>query len=88
MSQRYGVILLKMKFYLMLILILKKDLSMTRPFQNFFLEIDNESSEKIGRFIGWNIVRSYMKNNSISLQKMLQLEPKEIYYNSKYKPIR
>ena len=58
------------------------------PFSKFFLEIDNDSTEKIGRFIGWNIVRSFMKNNSISFQKMLQLDPKDIYYNSKYKPKR
>ena len=58
------------------------------PFSKFFLEIDNDSTEKIGRFIGWNIVRSFMKNNSVSLQKMLLLDPKDIYYNSKYKPIR
>ena len=58
------------------------------PFSKFFLEIDNDSTEKIGRFIGWNIVRSFMKNNNIPLQKMLQLDPKEIYYNSKYKPAR
>ena len=58
------------------------------PFSKFFLEIDNESSEKIGRFIGWNVVRSFMKNNNISLQNMLQLDPKDIYYKSKYKPTR
>ena len=58
------------------------------PFSKFFLEIDNDSSEKIGRFIGWNIVRSFMKNNNISLQNMLQLDPKDIYYKSKYKPTR
>ena len=58
------------------------------PFSKFFLEIDNDSTEKIGRFIGWNIVRSFMKNNNIPLQKMLRLDPKEIYYNSKYKPAR
>ncbi len=58
------------------------------PFSKFYLEIDNDSTEKIGRFIGWNIVRSFMKNNNMSLEKMLQLDPKDIYYNSKYKPIR
>ena len=58
------------------------------PFSKFFLEIDNESSEKIGRFIGWNVVRSFMKNNNISFQKMLQLDPKDIYYTSKNKPTR
>ena len=58
------------------------------PFSKFYLEIDNDSTEKIGRFIGWNIVRSFMKNNNMSLEKMLQLDAKDIYYNSKYKPTR
>lgn len=58
------------------------------PFSKFFLEIDNDSTEKIGRFIGWNIVRSFMDKNNISLQNMLLLDPKDIYYNSKYKPNR
>ena len=58
------------------------------PFSKFFLEIDNDSTEKIGRFIGWNIVRSFMKNNNMTFEKMLQLDPMDIYYNSKYKPTR
>ena len=72
-ESKFGDILLRMKFYLTQILNLKKDLLMMRRFQNF-LEIDNDSTEKIGRFIGWNIVRSFMKNNNMSLDKMLQLD--------------
>ena len=40
-------------------------------FPDFILEIDNESSEMIGKYIGWQIVRSFMKNNNTSLNKML-----------------
>ncbi len=56
------------------------------PFSKFYLEIDNESSEMIGKYIGWKIVKSFMKNNDISLNKMLISKPMDIYYNSKYKP--
>ena len=30
------------------------------PFSKFYLEIDNQSPGRIGRWIGWQIVRSYM----------------------------
>ena len=42
------------------------------PFSRFYLEIDNESSEMIGKYIGWQIVKSYMKNNETSLKNMLK----------------
>ncbi|MCY1238340.1 gliding motility-associated lipoprotein GldB [compost metagenome] len=56
------------------------------PFSKFYLEIDNESPGQIGMWIGWQIVRSYMKNNDVSLQQLLQTDAKEIFDNSKYKP--
>lgn len=56
------------------------------PFSKFYLEIDNESPGQIGMWIGWQIVRSYMQNNDVSLQKLLQTDAKEIFDNSKYKP--
>jgi gliding motility-associated lipoprotein GldB len=56
------------------------------PFSKFYLEIDNESPGQIGRWIGWQIVRSYMRNNDVSLQQLLQTDAKEIFDKSKYKP--
>jgi len=56
------------------------------PFSRFYLEIDNESSEMIGKYIGWQIVKSYMNNNDISLMQLLNKSPSDIYNNSKYKP--
>ena len=41
------------------------------PFSKFYLSIDNESPGMIGRFIGWEIVRSYMKNNNTSFIEMI-----------------
>lgn len=56
------------------------------PFSKFYLEIDNESPGGIGKWIGWQIVRSYSKNSEVSLETLLQTDAKEIFENSKYKP--
>ena len=56
------------------------------PFSKFYLEIDNESPGRVGQWIGWQIVRSYMNNNEVSLQEMLKVSPKELFEKSKYKP--
>jgi gliding motility-associated lipoprotein GldB len=56
------------------------------PFSKFYLEIDNESPGSIGKWIGWQMVRAYMKNNEVSLQEMLQMNTKELFEKSKYKP--
>ena len=52
----------------------------------FYLEIDNESPGRIGVWIGWQIVRSFMNNNEVSLQQLMTLDAKEIFERSKYKP--
>ena len=56
------------------------------PFSKFYLEIDNESSEKIGKYIGWQIVKSYMNKNDVSFMELLKTNPTDIYNKSKYKP--
>ena len=56
------------------------------PFSKFYLSFDAESPGRIGQFIGWQIVRSYMENNDVSLQRMLQASTEEIFNNSRYKP--
>ena len=56
------------------------------PFSKFYLEIDNESPGRVGQWIGWQIVRSFMQNNEVSLQNMLKMDSKEIFEKSKYKP--
>lgn len=54
------------------------------PFSKFYLEIDNDSPGMIGRYLGWQIVRSFMKNNK--LEELLTLSEEEIFNKSKYKP--
>lgn len=56
------------------------------PFSKFYLEIDNESPGKVGAWIGWQIVRSYMKNNEVSLPQLMHTSAKEIFEKSNYKP--
>lgn len=56
------------------------------PFSKFYLEIDNESPGMTGRYLGWQIVASYMENNPASLQQLSILEAEEIFKKSKYKP--
>ncbi len=56
------------------------------PFSKFYMEQDNQSPGRIGEFIGWQIVRSYMQKNDVSLQELLQKNEEEIFKNSKYKP--
>ena len=56
------------------------------PFSKFYLEIDNESPGQVGAWIGWQIVRSYAENNDVPLAKLLQMDAKELFEKSKYKP--
>lgn len=57
------------------------------PFSKFYLEIDNESPGRVGQWIGWQIVRSFMKNNDKgTVQELLKMDYKEIFDRSKYKP--
>ncbi len=56
------------------------------PFSKFELELDNESPGKIGRYIGWQIVKAFMGNNNITLQEMLNLPEEELFKRSGYKP--
>lgn len=56
------------------------------PFSKFYLELDNESSPMLGRYLGWKIVRSFMKNNDITPQQLLVFDAEALYRKSKYKP--
>ncbi len=56
------------------------------PFSKFYLELDGESPGRIGQYIGWQIVRAYMKNNDVSLSKMLIINADDIFKQSKFKP--
>ena len=56
------------------------------PFSEFYLELDQVSPGSVGVFVGWQIVRSYMENNNVTLQEMLLQDDSTIFEQSKYKP--
>ena len=56
------------------------------PFSKFYLEDDASTPGQIGVFIGWQIVKAYMENNDVSLQRLMQTKADEILKKSKYKP--
>ncbi len=56
------------------------------PFSKFYIDIDKESPGRIGVWLGRQIVRSYMNNNNVTLQQLLQTNAEEIFKKSKYKP--
>ena len=56
------------------------------PFTKFYLQLDRESPGRLGRYVGWQIVKSYMKNNDASLMDMLKMDAEEIFKRSNYKP--
>ena len=57
------------------------------PFSKFGLELDRESPGRLGRYIGWQIVKKYMdKNPEVSIVELLDMPADEIFKNSNYKP--
>ena len=59
------------------------------PFSKFYLDIDNESPGQVGVWLGWQIVRSYMKHNKeVSLTDLMNTKNETIFKESKYKPKR
>lgn len=56
------------------------------PFSKFNLPIDNESPGRIGHWLGWQMIESYMKNNAVTPQELMEKSADEIYKQSKYKP--
>jgi len=59
------------------------------PFSKFRLELDSESPGRLGRYMGWQIVRAFMeKSNEITLTQLLDIPADEIFKKSNYKPKR
>jgi uncharacterized protein YjaZ len=56
------------------------------PFSKFYKEFDQQTPGRVGVWIGWQIVRSYMKNNDVTLQQLMATSSEIIYKKSKYKP--
>lgn len=56
------------------------------PFSKFYLDIDQQTPGRVGQWVGWQIVKSYMQNNEVPLEKLLQEDANIILEKSKYKP--
>ena len=57
------------------------------PFSKFYLEIDNESPGRIGVWLGWQIIKSYLKRYpKTDINTLLNLPPQTIFSKSNYKP--
>ena len=56
------------------------------PFSKFYQANDNDSPGSVGVWMGWQIVRAYMKNNNASLKELLKTDNEVIFKKSKYKP--
>lgn len=56
------------------------------PFSKFQLELDNESPGMLGRYLGWQIVKSFMENNEVELRELIYETPETIFKQAKFKP--
>lgn len=56
------------------------------PFSKFNLAIDNESPGMIGRYIGWQIVRSFMNKNNVTVAQLMAITPEQLFKDANYKP--
>ena len=57
------------------------------PFTKFYLELDQQSPGRVGVWLGWQIVKSYMDNNDVSLNELMSnKDAKGIFKKSRYKP--
>ena len=56
------------------------------PFSKFYLDIDKQSPGRIGIWMGWQIVRSFMENTYSSIPDLINTDPEELFKKSKYKP--
>ena len=65
---------------------LKKRFLENAPFSKFYLHHDRQSPGRIGVWVGWQIVKSFMQNNDVSLQKLLTTDSEDIFNKSRYKP--
>jgi len=57
-----------------------------RPYSKFGISIDYESPPMIGKWIGYKIVKSYLKSNNKTIEEILNMNEYELYLNSNYKP--
>lgn len=66
---------------------LKRRLILPAPFSKFYLPIDNQTPGRIGRWVGYRIVESWMEQNNYNVQEMLRTtDARKFLRDAKYKP--
>ena len=59
------------------------------PFSKFYLEIDNQSPGRVGVWLGWQIIKSYMRRYpETEINALLNLPGETLFSKSNYKPRR
>lgn len=56
------------------------------PFSKFYRGFDNETPGRLGVYIGYEIVSSFMRNNDVSLPQLLRKSPQIVFEQSGFKP--
>lgn len=56
------------------------------PFSKFGLELDQEAPGRLGRYIGWQIVKSFVENTDLSVLQLMPVSAEDIFKKSNYKP--
>jgi gliding motility-associated lipoprotein GldB len=56
------------------------------PFSKFRLELDNESPGRLGRYIGWQIVKAFMERTDTPENELWSIQAETIFKQSNYKP--
>ncbi|NER09348.1 protein involved in gliding motility GldB [Muriicola jejuensis] len=56
------------------------------PFSKFRLELDNESPGRLGRYIGWQIVRAFMERTDTPVNRLWTTPAEIVFKESNYKP--
>lgn len=65
---------------------LKKRFIDVAPFSKFYTSIDKKTPGEIAKYIGLQIVRAYVKNHKITVEKLMQLDAQILLNQSGFKP--
>ena len=57
------------------------------PYSKFYSSLDNGSPPRIGAFIGYRILKSFIKRTNYNIQEILNISPQEILKKSNYNPM-
>ena len=56
------------------------------PFSKFYLEFDAETPDRLGQFIGWQIMKAYVKKSENNFPAIIYEASAKVFKQSRYKP--